>query len=85
MISHRKWHEGDLSARTQIQSLRMMGPLHIKDAEDRAALAEREVLERVSRAKVENSMALAFGREDAKGIAHWIALLENEFAGERRA
>jgi hypothetical protein len=34
--------------------------LHIKGAEDQAALADWEALERVSRAEVENSTALSY-------------------------
>jgi hypothetical protein len=59
--------------------------LRIKDAEDRAALAEREALERVSRVEVENFAALASIREDAEGFAWKIALLEDELVRERRA
>jgi hypothetical protein len=36
--------------------------LRVKDVEDRATLAEREVLERVSRVEAENTMALASAR-----------------------
>jgi hypothetical protein len=44
--------------------------LHGKDAEDQATLGGgREALERVSRVKAENVMALASAREDAEGIA----------------
>jgi hypothetical protein len=42
--------------------------LHVKDAEDRAALMERETLERVSRVEAENTAALASAREDAEGF-----------------
>jgi hypothetical protein len=56
--------------------------LYVKD---QAALAEREALERVSRAKVENTTTLASTREDAKGLAWKIALLEDELAVEGRA
>jgi hypothetical protein len=59
--------------------------LCIKDVEDRAALAEREALERVSQAEVENSAALASIHEDAAGLAQKIALLENNLVRERRA
>jgi hypothetical protein len=40
----------------------------VKDAEDRAALAERVALEKVSRVEVENGAALASARKDAKGF-----------------
>jgi hypothetical protein len=43
--------------------------LHVKDTEGWAALAEREALERVSRAEVENATTLASVCEDAKGLA----------------
>jgi hypothetical protein len=59
--------------------------LRIKDAEDRAALAEREALERVSRAETENSTALTSICEDAEGLARKITLLEDEPVRERRA
>jgi hypothetical protein len=42
--------------------------LHVKDAEDQAALMERETLERVSRVEAENTAALASAREDAEGF-----------------
>jgi hypothetical protein len=58
--------------------------LHIKDAEDWAALAEREALERVSRAEAENSTALSSARADAEGLKQKIVLLEDELAEERR-
>jgi hypothetical protein len=35
--------------------------------------------------EVENAMALASAREDAEGLVWKIALLEGEFAEERRA
>jgi hypothetical protein len=41
--------------------------LRIKDAEDRATLAKREALERVSRAEAENSAMLTSTRDDAEG------------------
>jgi hypothetical protein len=47
----------EASAR-EADAVRDGATLCIKDAEDRATLAEREVLERVSRAEVENSTAL---------------------------
>jgi hypothetical protein len=55
----------------------------VKDAEDQVALAERETLERVSRAEAKNSTALASAREDAEGLARKVALLEDELATER--
>jgi hypothetical protein len=59
--------------------------LHVKDAEDQTTLAEREPRERVLRMEVQNAMALASAREDAEGLVRKIALLEGEFAEERRA
>jgi hypothetical protein len=46
---------------------------------------EREALERVSRAEVENAMVLASAHEDAEGFARKIALLEEEVIAERQA
>jgi CYTH domain-containing protein len=59
--------------------------LRVKDVEDRATLAEREVLERVSRVEAENTMALASARLDVKGFIWKIALLEGELAAECQA
>jgi hypothetical protein len=58
--------------------------LRIKDAEDRATLAKREALERVSRAEAENSTMLTSTRDDAEGLAQKIALLESELMKEHR-
>jgi hypothetical protein len=58
---------------------------HIKDVEDRAALAEREALEQVSRAEVENFAALASTHNNAEGHAQKITLLDSELTEERRA
>jgi hypothetical protein len=59
--------------------------LRVKDAEDWAALGEREARERVSRVEAKNAMALASAREDAEGLVQKIALLEGELMEERRA
>jgi hypothetical protein len=59
--------------------------LCVKDTEDQATLAEREALERVLRAEMENAVVLASAREDVKGFARKIALLEDELAAERQA
>jgi hypothetical protein len=59
--------------------------LHVKDAEDRAALAEREAWERVSRVEVENAVVLASAQEDVEGLVWKITFLEGEIAEERRA
>jgi hypothetical protein len=45
----------------------------------------REALERVSRVKAENVMALASACEDAEGIARKITLLEDELTAESQA
>jgi hypothetical protein len=52
--------------------------LRIKGPEDRAVLAEREALERVSRVEVENSTTLSFARADAKDPARKVVLHEDE-------
>jgi hypothetical protein len=59
--------------------------LCVKDVENRATLEEREALERVSRAKVENAMALASTREDVEGFVQKITLLEDDLVAERQA
>jgi hypothetical protein len=59
--------------------------LCVKDAENQAALAEREALDRVSRVEVENTMLLASAHEDAEGLARKFALLEDKLAAEHRA
>jgi hypothetical protein len=43
--------------------------LHVKNAEDRDALVEREALERLLRVEADNAMVLASACEDAKGFA----------------
>jgi hypothetical protein len=60
-------------------------PLRVNDAEDHGALAEREALERVSRAEEENAMMFASACEDAEGLTRKVALLEDELAVEHRA
>jgi hypothetical protein len=42
--------------------------IHIKDAEDLAALTEREAQEWVSRVEVENTTVLASARVDVEGL-----------------
>jgi hypothetical protein len=59
--------------------------LRVKDAEDRAVLAEREALERVLRVEVENATVLASAHEEAGGFVQKITLLEGELAAERWA
>jgi hypothetical protein len=59
--------------------------LRIEDAEDWATLVEREARERVSRAKAENTTALASAHEDAEGLVRKITLLEGGLVEECRA
>jgi hypothetical protein len=59
--------------------------LCVKGVKDRAALAEREALERVLWAEVENAMALASCCEDAEGFAHKITHIEDKHGAERQA
>jgi hypothetical protein len=54
--------------------------LHVKDVEERATLAERKALKRVSRVEVEDAATLASANEDAKHFVQKIALLEGELA-----
>jgi hypothetical protein len=58
---------------------------HVKDAEDRAALAEREVLEWVSKSEAENATALASAHEDSEVLALKVTLLKDELAVEHRS
>jgi hypothetical protein len=61
--------------------------LCVDDAEGWATLSEGGgvALERVLRVEVETSTTLASTREDAKGFAQKITLLEDELVTERRA
>jgi hypothetical protein len=59
--------------------------LRVKDAEDRAALVEKEALQRMSRAKAKNAVVLASAREDAEGLIRKIALFEGELVAEYQA
>jgi hypothetical protein len=59
--------------------------LCVKDKEDRAALAERVVLENISRVEAENAKVLASIREDVEGYVQKITLLEGELVVERWA
>jgi hypothetical protein len=54
--------------------------IHIKDAKDRATLAEREARERVSRVEAAKAVSLAYAHEDAKGLVQKITHLEGELA-----
>jgi hypothetical protein len=74
----------EASAREAVAT-RDSAALRVKDEEDRATLVEREALERVLRAEVENATTLASTCEDAEGLAQKIALLEDELAAERRS
>jgi hypothetical protein len=77
-----------LAVETSVQEAaitRDSAALHVKDVADRATLAEREELERVSRVEVENTSVLASAREDDKGFVWKIALLEGELTTGRRA
>jgi hypothetical protein len=77
-----------LTAETSSQeaiAARDSATLRVKDAGDRAALVEREALQRVWRVEAENPMMLASGHDDAKGLAQKITLLEDELAAERRS
>jgi hypothetical protein len=59
--------------------------IHVKDIEDRAALAEREAQERVLRVEAENTTVLASAHEDAEDLVQKIALLEGDLVEPRRA
>jgi hypothetical protein len=59
--------------------------LRIREAEDRVTVVEGEESEWESQAEVEHSAVLVSARADAEGLAQRIALLEGEFAKERRA
>jgi hypothetical protein len=54
--------------------------IHIKDAEDRAALKEREARESMLRVEAKNTTSLASVHEDAEGLVRKIPLLECELA-----
>jgi hypothetical protein len=49
--------------------------VHIRDAEDRVALVEREAWERVSRVETGNATVLAFAHENAEGFVRKVAFL----------
>jgi hypothetical protein len=57
----------------------------VKEAEDRAVLAEREAGEKVLNMEVESGIALASTRGKAKGITRRIALLDGMLAEARHA
>jgi hypothetical protein len=73
--------EAVLAAETSTREAAMVqdsANLHIKDAEDRATLAEGEALEPVSQAEVENSTVLSSARADAEGLEQKIIHFEDE-------
>jgi predicted DNA-binding antitoxin AbrB/MazE fold protein len=57
----------------------------VKDAEDRATLAEREAQERVLGMEVESAAMLASVHEETEGLLQKIPLLEGELVKVRRA
>jgi hypothetical protein len=57
----------------------------VRDAEDRAALAEREARERVSRVEAESATTLASSRGEVEDLAWWIALFEDGLAEVRNS
>jgi hypothetical protein len=59
--------------------------LRIIDVKDRAALAEMEAWERVSRVEAENATTFASACKDTEGLVRKIALLEGELVEQRRA
>jgi hypothetical protein len=59
--------------------------LRVGDAEDQAALAEKEAIERVSIAEARNTVVLVSSREVTEGLVWKITLLEDDLAVERRA
>jgi hypothetical protein len=59
--------------------------LHVKDAEDQGALAEREAQERMSRVEAGKAAVSVSSREDADDLVWKIALLEGELAEVRQA
>jgi hypothetical protein len=72
-----------LTAETSAQhatAARDSATILVKDVVDRATLAKRKALERVSRVEVENAVALASARKDAEGLVRKITRLEGEVA-----
>jgi hypothetical protein len=57
----------------------------VKDAEDCAALIEREARERVSRVEEESTAVLASAHEETESLVRKVALLEGELAEVHRA
>jgi hypothetical protein len=56
--------------------------LRVKDVEDRAILAEKEALERVSTMEAENAVALTSTPGDPEGFVQKITLLEDALFAE---
>jgi hypothetical protein len=57
----------------------------IRDGEDQAALAEREVWERVLKVEMESVTMLASAHREAEGLVWMIALLKGELTEAHRA
>jgi hypothetical protein len=76
-----------LGAETSVQKAAMEwddANLHIKGAEDWAALAEREALEWVSRVEADNSIALSSTSANIEDLARKVTLIEDKLVEERR-
>jgi hypothetical protein len=59
--------------------------IFVKDAEDRATMAEREAQERVSAVEAESVSTLTSAHEEAEGLVRKITVLEGELAEVHRA
>jgi hypothetical protein len=59
--------------------------LLVRDAEDRATLAEKEARERVVSMEAESATVLASAHEETEGFTQRIALLKGELANARQA
>jgi hypothetical protein len=59
--------------------------LRIKGAKDRAALAEQEALERVSRVEVDNFTVLYSAHANAEDLTQKVSLLEDKLVEEHWA
>jgi hypothetical protein len=59
--------DAETSAR-EASAMQDSAALRVKDAVDRATLAEREVMERMSRVEAENTAVLASAHGDAEGL-----------------
>jgi hypothetical protein len=77
-----------LATETSAQEATVMrdsATLHVKDAEDQGALAEREAQERMSRVEAGKAAVSVSSREDADDLVWKIALLEGALAEVRQA